>query len=130
MFLVLFGGIFNFAGSSKIDVIQVGEVALVDDLPDGTRAAFDETFEVTRSSDRAAALAEVRKGDTDVMIEQEGNTLVAHYTQTDQTAGGRHPGNARGVRQRRQRGGAGPAPDVRLPRRSGSRTSPWRRSSS
>jgi ABC-2 type transport system permease protein len=84
MFLVLFGGIFNFDSSSRITVVQIGDVSLVDGLPPGAKEAFDETFDVTRSRDRAAALAEVRKGDADVMIEQDGDTLVAHYTQADQ----------------------------------------------
>jgi ABC-2 type transport system permease protein len=84
MFLVLFGGLFDFDSTSRITVVQVGEVSLVDDLPAGAKEAFDETFEVSRSDDRAAALAEVRKGDADAMIEQRGDTLVAHYTQADQ----------------------------------------------
>ena len=84
MFLVLFGGLFDFDNTSKIAVIQVGEVSLIDDLPPGAKEAFDETFEVDRSDDREAALAEVRKGDADAMIEQRGDTLVAHYTQADQ----------------------------------------------
>ncbi len=84
MFLVLFGGIFNFEQSSKLDVVQVGAVPLVDALPPEAREAFDETFAVTRSDDLDAALEEVRKGDADAAIEMRGDTLVAHFTQTDQ----------------------------------------------
>jgi ABC-2 type transport system permease protein len=84
MFLVLFGGIFNLDGTSRLDVIQVGDVALVDSLPPGAREAFDDTFDVSRTDDLDAALAEVRKGDADAVIEMQGDTLVAHYTQTDQ----------------------------------------------
>ncbi|WP_432477242.1 ABC transporter permease [Nocardioides sp. GXQ0305] len=84
MFLVLFGGIFGDQTQSKVDLVQVGEVALVDDLPDGAQGAFRQTFEVSHTDDRDAALAEVRRGDADVAIEQDGDTLVAHYTQTDQ----------------------------------------------
>jgi len=84
MFLVLFGGVFNFDGSSRLDVIQVGDVTLVDSLPPGARQAFDDTFEVSTSDDLDAAIAEVRKGDADAVIEMRGDTLVAHYTQTDQ----------------------------------------------
>lgn len=84
MFLVLFGGIFNLDSTSRLDVIQVGDVALVDSLPPGAREAFDDTFDVSRSDDLDAALAEVRKGDADAVIEMQGDTLVAHYTQTDQ----------------------------------------------
>jgi ABC-2 type transport system permease protein len=84
MFLVLFGGIFSDQTQSKVDLVQVGDVSLVDDLPQDARQAFDETFEVERTDDLQAALTKVRKGDADVAIEMHGDTLVAHYTQTDQ----------------------------------------------
>ena len=84
MFLVLFGGIFNDQDQSKVDLIQVGAVALVDDLPEGAAEGFAETFEVTSSDDLDEALEQVRKGDADVAIEQRGDALVAHYTQTEQ----------------------------------------------
>ncbi|MBJ7357875.1 ABC transporter permease [Nocardioides sp.] len=84
MFLVLFGGLFSDQDQSKVELIQVGGVALVDGLPDDAREAFDETFEVERSDDLDAAIAEVRKGDADVALEQQGDQLVAHYTQTEQ----------------------------------------------
>lgn len=84
MFLVLFGGLLGNQDQSKVDLVKVGAVPLVDGLPDDARAAFDDTFEVTDEDDLAAALEEVRKGDADVAIEQRGDELVAHYTQTDQ----------------------------------------------
>lgn len=84
MFLVLFGGLLGNQDQSKVDLVKVGAVPLVDGLPDDARAAFDETFEVTDEDDLAAALDEVRKGDADVAIEQRGDQLVAHYTQADQ----------------------------------------------
>lgn len=84
MFLVLFGGLFSDQDQSKVELIQVGEVALVDGLPDDARAAFDDTFDVTHSDDLDAAIDEVRKGDADVALEQQGDRLVAHYTQTEQ----------------------------------------------
>ena len=84
MFLVLFGGLFADPSQSKVDMIQVGDVSLVEDLPEGAKEAFDETFEVEKSDDLDDALSKVRKGDADVAIEMQGDTLVAHYTQTDQ----------------------------------------------
>ncbi len=84
MFLVLFGGVFNDSDLSRSELIQIGEVSVIADLPADARSAFHETFEVTRTDDRAAALAEVRKGDADVAVEMQGKTLVAHYTQADQ----------------------------------------------
>jgi ABC-2 type transport system permease protein len=84
MFLVLFGGIFGDQTQSRIDMIQVGEVSLFDDLPEGARAAFEDTFEVERSEDRDAALATVRAGDADVVVEEQGADVVATFTQADQ----------------------------------------------
>ena len=84
MFLVLFGGIFNDSDVSRSELIEIGRVGMIADLPPGRRAAFDQTFAVPRTEDRAAALAKVRKGDADVAVEMQGKTLVAHYTQTDQ----------------------------------------------
>ncbi len=86
MFLVLFGGIFAQSSTSRLTMEQIGDVSLVDHLPSGAKDAFERTFEVNRTDDRAAALREVRKGDADVALEEQGDTLVAHYTGTDQVA--------------------------------------------
>lgn len=84
MFLFLFGGVFADQGQSRGDLLQIGSVPLLDEMPAEARRAFDESFDVTRTSDRAKALEDVRKGDADAAIEMSGHTLVAHYTQTDQ----------------------------------------------
>ncbi len=84
MFLVLFGGLFSDQSQPRLDLIEVGDVTLVDDLPADARAAFDDTFEVSPSTDLDDAIDQVRKGDADVALEQRGDTLVAHYTLTDQ----------------------------------------------
>jgi len=84
MFLVLFGGVFSDQTQSKVDLVQVGDVPVFDQLPDGAREAFEETFDVTSSDDLDEAIATVRKGDADVAVEMQDGELVAHYTQTDQ----------------------------------------------
>jgi ABC-2 type transport system permease protein len=84
MFLVLFGGIFGEQQQPKVDLVLIGQVPLIDDLPAEGREAFDEAFETSRSDDRDEAIREVRDGDADVAVEMKGDTLVAHYTQTDQ----------------------------------------------
>ncbi len=84
MFLVLFGGVFSDDDLSRSDLIEIGRVSMIADLPADARSAFDQTFKVTHTEDRDAALAKVRKGDADVAVEMQGKTLVAHYTQTDQ----------------------------------------------
>ncbi|MGI8523332.1 MAG: ABC transporter permease [Nocardioides sp.] len=84
MFLVLFGGIFSNQNQSKVDLIEVGQVPLLDQMPSSARAAFAQTFQVSHSDDLVASLGTVRKGDADVALEAQGNRLVAHYTNTDQ----------------------------------------------
>lgn len=84
MFLVLFGGIFTDQGVSKIDMIQVGDVKLIDDLPDGAKDAFDDSFTVTHSDDLAAAVKEVKDGDADIVVSQDGDQLVVKYSEADQ----------------------------------------------
>ncbi|WP_435768957.1 ABC transporter permease [Nocardioides sp. SYSU DS0651] len=84
MFLVLFGGLFADQDQSQVDLVKVGSVPLVERLPDDAREAFETTFEVTETDDRDAALEQVRKGDADVALEQRGDRLIAHYTQTEQ----------------------------------------------
>jgi ABC-2 type transport system permease protein len=84
MFLVLFGGVFDYENSPKIAVVEVGHVALVDGLSPGAKQAYDKTFDVTHTARLSTALGKVRKGDADAAVEMRGNTLVAHYTQTDQ----------------------------------------------
>lgn len=86
MFLVLFGGLFANQSQPKVEMIQVGPVALFDNLPDDAQEDFDQTFEVTHSDDLDDALAQVRKGDANVAVEQQGDTIVAHYTRADQTS--------------------------------------------
>lgn len=84
MFLVLFGGLLADQSQPKVDMIEVGDVTLFDDLSSDAQQAFDETFDVTHSDDLDDAIDQVRKGDADVALEQQGDTLIAHYTQTDQ----------------------------------------------
>jgi ABC-2 type transport system permease protein len=84
MFLVLFGGLLGNQDTSRVEMITVGSVPVLEELPDGARGVFDETFEVEKRRDLDDALEAVRKGDADVAVEQRGDVLVAHYTQTDQ----------------------------------------------
>jgi ABC-2 type transport system permease protein len=95
LFLVLFGGIFAGDERAPIQMVRIGEVPVLDELGPGAREAFEETFEVRASADRDAAIAEVRAGDADVAVEMTGDTLVAHYTQTDQAAAAMTAGTLR-----------------------------------
>lgn len=83
MFLVLFGGLFKDAGTSKVDVIQIGNVSILDSLPADARAEFDKVVSVERRDDSGSALKAVRDGDVAAAIEQKGDTLVIHYSAAD-----------------------------------------------
>ena len=83
MFLVLFGAIFSDRSQPKVALVEIGSVALFDNLPAQARSEFDAAFDVSRVEDRDQALAEVRSGEADVAVEMVGELVVAHYTQTD-----------------------------------------------
>ncbi len=84
MFLVLFGGVFSDQGQSKIDVVAVGKVGLIEGLPAQARQAFDDSFAVQQSDDLSQAIAMVRSGDVTLAIEQQGQHILVHYSQADQ----------------------------------------------
>ncbi|GAA1734174.1 ABC transporter permease [Luedemannella helvata] len=88
MFLLLFGGIFKDQTAPKSEVIQVGAVSLLDDMPADAKTGLSDILELTRADDRAAALEQVRKGDVDAMVEQSGGTIVLHYSAADQVTAG------------------------------------------
>jgi ABC-2 type transport system permease protein len=84
MFLVLFGFLFRDAGASKTDLAIVGDVQFVKQMPPDVKAQFDDLFETTTYKSESAALAEVRKGDIDGALVQDGDTLRLHYSAADQ----------------------------------------------
>lgn len=85
MFLVVFAGIFGGdTGQSKSKLVQVGPVALFDQMPPEGRAALDSVFEISRTDDRVEALAKVRKGDAAGAVEMAGTMVQLHYSQADQ----------------------------------------------
>ncbi|HEY7042213.1 MAG TPA: ABC transporter permease [Nocardioidaceae bacterium] len=84
MFLVLFGGIFANQSQSRISMVQVGDVSLIDNLPREARAAFDDSFDVEKSDDLDAAIQKVRDGDVTIAVQQQGDQIIAHYSDADQ----------------------------------------------
>lgn len=83
MFLVLFGGVFSGQGQSKIDLVEVGKVSLIDSLPKGAQTAFRDAFSVTKSADLNSALQQVRNGDTSLAVQQQGNRIIVRYSDAD-----------------------------------------------
>jgi ABC-2 type transport system permease protein len=88
MFLVLFGGIFKDQTAPRTAVVQIGPVALLDQIPAQERGELDRVLKLERTDDRAAALEKVRKGDADAAVEQVGREIVVHYSAADQVKSG------------------------------------------
>ncbi len=84
MFLVLFGGLFKDSGASKTDVLQIGSVPVLEQLPAEAAAGLGQVLAVERTDDRAGALEQVRKGDKAAALEQVGGELIVHYSAADQ----------------------------------------------
>jgi len=88
MFLVIFGLLFRDAGGSRAEIIQVGSVPVLDQLPAEARAQLDQVLEIEKSDDIDAALDEVRAGNVDAAVEQRGSVVVVHYSAADQVSAG------------------------------------------
>ncbi|MFD0903005.1 ABC transporter permease [Actinomadura sediminis] len=88
MFLVIFAGIFGSQSTSKVEVLKVGPVPIVDRAMAGAPDELGGVLEVTAAPDRAKALREVEKGDAAAVVEQRGNELIVHYSAADQVRAG------------------------------------------
>jgi len=85
---VLFGSLLGDSGTSRVDVLTIGPVQVLDSMPADARAEFDKVVNVERRDDAASALRAVRDGDVAAAIEQRGDTLVIHYSAADQVRAG------------------------------------------
>jgi ABC-2 type transport system permease protein len=83
MFLVLFGGIFRDQSTARVKVLEVGNVAVLDQVRAADRTELDKALSVTETSDLEGALRKVRDGDYVAAIEQRGNQLTVHYSEAD-----------------------------------------------
>lgn len=86
-FIVIFGLVFAGDGNaSKQKVVQVGDVAFIDQMPAEARTGFDQVIELTRNDDAAAALEELRQGDVAAVVTEQGTVLTLQYSAADQVA--------------------------------------------
>src|SRR5581483_179834 len=77
-------GIFKGASSSKVNVVEVGQVSVLDDLNGDAKTEVDKLLKVTKTDDLAAAQEKVRKGDTDAAVAQQGDRVTVFYSAADQ----------------------------------------------
>jgi ABC-2 type transport system permease protein len=86
LFLVLFGSIYKGADAPKVNVIEVGRVGLLDQA--AAPAQLGRIMTISHSTDLTDSLDAVRKGSYDAAVQQQGRTLVVHYSIADQTTAG------------------------------------------
>lgn len=114
MFLIIFGGIFKDQSAPRVDIIEIGSVALLDGIPAEARGQLDQVMQLRRSTDRDAALDEVRRGDADAAVEQNGSSIVLHYSAADQVQAGTVQGLFNALVQSGNLAAAGVSPTYRL----------------
>ena len=98
MFLALFGALFNNDATPQAKVVQVGDVRVLDDMPDAERATLRDVLKIEKTDGsaeaRSEALKKVRKGDMDAVVFQRGKGGVElRYSAADSV----RSGNVRGV---------------------------------
>jgi ABC-2 type transport system permease protein len=115
MFLVLFGTLFKDAGVSKASVIEIGSVPVLDSLPADASTELGRTLKIDKANDLAGSLEKVRRGDYAAAIEQQGNTVIVHYSAADAVRAGTVRTALRFVVQNQNQAATGVAPrfDVR-----------------
>ncbi|HET7018958.1 MAG TPA: ABC transporter permease [Streptosporangiaceae bacterium] len=85
LFLLFFGSIYKNANTPKIDLIAVGQVNLIQQAQAHGGPQLGKILTVTHDRSLSAALASVRKGNADGVVQQEGNQLVLRYSAADPT---------------------------------------------
>jgi ABC-type multidrug transport system permease subunit len=85
LFLVLLGSIYKNPATPKITVLEIGRVSLLDQARAASPGQLGKVMTVTRASELAAALADVRKGTDDAAVQQQGTRIVVHYSVANPT---------------------------------------------
>jgi ABC-2 type transport system permease protein len=88
LFLLLFGALYKSSGTPRISVLEVGRVSLLDQAAAAAPAQLGKVLTITHTGDLRTALADVRAGDYDAAVQQQGHTLVVHYSIADETTAG------------------------------------------
>jgi ABC-2 type transport system permease protein len=88
LFLLLFGSIYKGSSAPRLSVIEVGRVSLLDQAEGSAPGQLGKILTVTHSASLAAALENVRKGNNEAVVQQQGHTLLVHYSIADQTTAG------------------------------------------
>ena len=82
LFLVLLGSIYKSSSTPHLTVVEVGKVSLLDQA--AGHGQLNQILKITKSRDLAAAVSDVRQGNDDAVVQQQGNALVVRYSIADQ----------------------------------------------
>ena len=82
-FIVIFGTVFASNGAARPQVIEIGPVPLINSLPAEAKAGLDQAVEIVQGTTLDAALEQVRKGDADAVLQQQGDTLQLDFSSAD-----------------------------------------------
>lgn len=85
LFLLLFGSLYKSTNAPRLSVLEVGKVSLLDRAEAAAPAQLGKVLSITHSTSLATALEDVRKGNYDAAVQQQGRTIVVHYSIADQT---------------------------------------------
>src|SRR5262249_15135315 len=86
LFLVLLGSIYKGSSAPQVKVAEIGRVPLLDQA---VRSGQLRTgLKVSHASSPQEALQQVRQGDLDGAVSQQGSHLVLHYSIADQVTSG------------------------------------------
>ena len=83
LFLALFGSLYKNTSTPKLTVLKVRQVSLLSQA--NIRQGLGKVLTVTQASSLSTALSDVRKGNYDAAVQQQGQTLTVHYSIADQT---------------------------------------------
>jgi ABC-2 type transport system permease protein len=88
LFLVLFGSIYKSSSAPKVSVLEAGQVQLLDQAEAAAPRQLGKVLTIRHSASLGAALADVRKGNDDAAVTEQGGRLIVHYSIADQTTAG------------------------------------------
>jgi ABC-2 type transport system permease protein len=117
LFLVIIGGLFAKQSTPRAKVLEIGSVAVVDQMPADMRAGFEKSMKITmmdKVTGRDAALNKVKKGDYAAALEQDGDQVVIHYSAADQVKSGNAEGQVEGLVQAANQAASGRPPKYHL----------------
>ncbi|MDN3359344.1 ABC transporter permease [Actinomadura sp. DC4] len=114
LFLLVIGGIFAKQSTPRSEVLEIGPVAVLDQMPSDMRAGFEKSLKITKITDRGSALEKVRKGDYAAALEQSGDQVVIHYSAADQVKSGTAESQVEGLVQAANQAASGRPPKYRL----------------